>query len=122
MGDIKIGEIYNYFDDGKITPQRLCKVEIINIISKNEISKEIYELWKEESQSCDWIYNSNTDFFIEGDLLLNLSGSSKEKIYFVRSKNNTWFSLGWWAGYLDYDYSLTKIYNERAEKYNWDKI
>ena len=45
------------------------------------------------------------EFFIEADL--DTSGPEVIKITFVQSIKNEWFSLGWWAGILDIDGSLT---------------
>ena len=40
-----------------------------------------------------------------------------EKIVFVRASRNGWFSLGWWAGRLDTDGSLTKISDDYLKEY-----
>lgn len=97
---IKIGQTYNYFDDGKIKLSRKYDVKITNIILFNEIDPTTLKLWKEEVNGCDWIYNKFTDYFILGDLMTSID---KEKIIFVRTLENEWFSLGVWGGYLDYD-------------------
>ena len=41
-----------------------------------------------------------------------IGDNETEVIYFVRTKDEGWFSLGWWAGRLDFDGSLTKKLND----------
>lgn len=108
--NIEIGKTYNYFDDGKIKESRKSPVIITHIIPFNKIGKRILKQWKEEVEDCDWLYEKETDFFIKGDL--HISKDTIEKIVFVRASRNGWFSLGWWAGRLDVDGSLTKISDE----------
>ena len=56
-----------------------------------------------------------TDYFINGDLYV--TDAQIEKIVFVRASRNGWFSLGWWAGRLDTDGSLTKISDDYLKEY-----
>jgi hypothetical protein len=103
--DIKVGEVYNYFDDGKIKYSRMYKVKIQKIIPSFEINKLILAQWMSEVKSCPWLYRSSTDYFIIGDLDL---GACIEQIVFVRTVDDKWFSLGFWGGELDYDGSVLK--------------
>ena len=102
-----IGQTYNYFDDGKISYGRRMKVVITEIIPFNKIDSEILELWDEDVIEYDWLYAKETDYFVKADL--KVSEDKTEKITFVRTINNDWFSLGWWGGRLDIDDSLNKL-------------
>lgn len=50
-----LGQTYNYFDDGKISPSRRMEVVITEIIPFNEIDAETLEYWKEEVEECNWL-------------------------------------------------------------------
>lgn len=100
-----IGETYNYFDDGKISESRLLKVTIKEIIPFTDIDDKNLQYWKNEIWECYWLYEKETDYFIKGELC-TIEGNL-ENVFFVRSKSG-WFSLGFWAGRLDVDGSLTK--------------
>jgi|AntDeeMinimDraft_5_1070356.scaffolds.fasta_scaffold12438_2 hypothetical protein len=103
----EINKTYNYFDDGKIIENRRDEVKICKIIPFNKIDKKILKNWKEEVELCHWLYRKNTDYFIKGRLK-----KAEQDVIFVRTKHNGWFSLGWWAGSLDIDNSLTKRLNQ----------
>jgi hypothetical protein len=103
----KIGKTYYYFDDGKIKISRRHDVIITDIIAFDNIDNDILELWKEEVQECYWLYATETDYFIKGEL--KFSNDEIEHLYFVRTGNNEWFSLGWFGGILDIDGSLDKL-------------
>ena len=101
---IEIGKIYSNFDDGKIRPSRHLYVKILDIIPFNNIDNNVRGDWEEEIENQDWLYSPNTDYFIKGEL--TLSDDSTKVVYYVRTINWGWFSLGWWAGRLDVDGSL----------------
>ena len=110
IDNIEVGKTYDYFDDGKIRPSRRYKVKITEIIPFDDVTdKPTLTHWKEEVKTCHWLFAKTTDYFILGDLDLE---DKIEKIEFVRTKQNTWFSLGWWGGDLDHDGKLLKIMNE----------
>lgn len=48
-----------------------------------------------------------TDYFVKG--ALKISDTKIETIFFVRTLNDGWFSLGLWGGRLDIDGELLKI-------------
>jgi len=105
--NIEIGKTYNYFDDGKIRESRRMPVTITDIVPFNEIDSETLELWKEEVVEIDWVYNPITDYFVKGTI--KEEGLDDINVIFVRTLENDWFSLGWWAGRLDVDGSLTAL-------------
>ena len=108
-----IGQIYNYFDDGKIRESRKIPVIITEIIPFNEIDEETLIWWKEEIEEIDWVYAKETNYFIKGELLDDdLKNSNQHKVIFVRTLSHLdydWFSMGWWAGILDIDGSLNAM-------------
>ena len=107
----EIGKTYHYFDDGKIRLSRREEVIITEIIPFNEIDSETLREWKEEVIECHWLYAKETDYFIKANLKIE-----KDLYYlvFVRTLDNRWFSLGWWAGVLDVDGTLNNKLNEHT--------
>lgn len=107
MKNIEIGKTYNYFDDGKIRESRRMSVKVTEIIPYDKLTdSEILSMWRDEVKECKWLYSPITDYFIKG--ALEMTDSVTEEVIFVRTLNNGWFSLGWWAGRLDVDNSLTQ--------------
>ncbi len=98
----ELNKTYNYFDDGKISESRKDKVKIYDVVRFNEIDVETLNNWEREVEECYWLYRKDTDYFIKGRLK-----KDDRDVVFVRTKDNGWFSLGWWAGRLDLDGSLT---------------
>ena len=101
----KEGYKYHFFDDGKTSASRHYIVKIKKVIPFNELtSKELIKEIKYEQKDCDWLYNSVTDYVIEGNLLDIDIGP----VYFIRDVDGGWFSIGFWAGRLDIDGSWYK--------------
>lgn len=103
----QINKTYNYFDDGKIKESRMLSVTIIDIIPFDKIDTHTLSLWKEDVESCHWLYAKDTDYFIKG--LLNISKEKSEEVFFVRTIDNRWFSIGDWGGLLDIDNKLIRM-------------
>lgn len=95
---IIVGKTYSYFDDGKIRNSREYPCIITAVIPFNQIDEDTLALWKEEVEECYWLYAKETDFFVKAALIFP---KGIEKVVFVRTKKDTWFSLGWWGGLLD---------------------
>lgn len=91
-----IGRTYSYFDDGKINHSRRMNVTITDIIPREDIDIDILNEYLSEVELCDWLYSKETDYFIKGDL--EITNNKIEKIVFVRTIDNNWFSLGDWGG------------------------
>ncbi len=106
----EVNKTYNYFDDGKIRESRRETVKILKLIPFDKVSKKLLKQWWKEVNMCDWLYKTNTDYFVKGYL-----EETKEEVIFARTKNDGWFSLGWNAGRLDIDGSLT----EQLKNYSW---
>jgi hypothetical protein len=100
MKNLKIGNEYNYYDDGKIKPSRHSVVIIKDIIpfDKWNCSNEIRDLWEEDVKTCDFLYAPTTDYIIEAFYKNDVNNI----LYFTRTINNGWFSLGFLdSGRLD---------------------
>ena len=102
----KVGQTYNCFDDGKISPGRLYTVEVKKVVSFKKIDKRIKKQWKQEVRRCYWLYAKKTDYFI-------ITESDEEVEVFVRTIDDGWFSIGDFlnGGRLDVDGKLTEILN-----------
>lgn len=106
----EINKTYNYFDDGKITDGRRLSVTITEIISFSEANSELIDYWKQDIYNegdSHWLYSDETDYFIKG--VIKEDDEEDIDVIFVRTIDGGWFSLGWWAGRLDVDGSLTKM-------------
>lgn len=114
----KVGEFYHFWDDGKPYPSRHYIAEVTKVIPfeeaesifihhKDEI-RTLVECWEEEVEDCKWLYNQETDFFIE----CSIPKYDKDPIYFVRATDDGWFSInttGWWqSGRLGVEGSIHK--------------
>jgi hypothetical protein len=112
-----LNKTYYTFDDGKIRPSRRHEVVITEIIPFNEIDQEILDKWKNEVNQCDWLYRETTDYFIKAEANEEVNGNViDETLIFVRSKNDGWFSLGFWGGRLDVDGTLNAFCEENFKK------
>lgn len=105
--NIIIGQTYNCFHDGKIKESRKNVVSITDIIKFSDIDSEILNLWIDEVEECSWLYAYKTDYFIKGTM--KLYREQYETVYFVRTIDNDWFSIGDYGGRLDIDNSLTLL-------------
>ena len=102
----ELNKEYDYFDDGKINLSRHDKVTITELVQFNKIDKETKANWIREVKQCYWLYNKETDYFVKGKLK-----ETGEDVIFVRTLDNGWFSLGWEAGQLDIDGTLSARLN-----------
>ena len=98
------GQIFSYFDDGKIRENRREEVTITEVIPFNQVDEKLLKVWQErvDDHPTD-LFSETTDFFVKGVL------ENKQELIFVRSRKG-WFSFNnyLWDGLLDYDGSLTK--------------
>ena len=134
----EVGQYYHFWDDGKTGPSRhyICKVEKIipvkdakNIFVKvpeyNETTKEndfydvtLYDRWKYQVKEHYWLYNVDTDYFIE----ISCPKYDENNLYAVRTKDNGWFTIdiqSWWqGGRLDIDGAIYQDVLNYWEVYN----
>ena len=107
-----LGKTCNHYDDGKIKESRLMKSVVTGISEFND--KLLSQEDKEDIVECGFLYSENTDYVIEADLYIDEDDIVKVK--YVRTLDGRWFSLGWWAGLLDVDNSLTVNLKEYYKK------
>ena len=107
-----LGKTYNHYDDGKIKESRLMKSVVTGISEFND--KLLSQEDKEDIVECGFLYSENTDYVIEADLYIDEDDIVKVK--YVRTLDGRGFSLGWWAGLLDVDNSLTVNLKEYYKK------
>ena len=94
------GECFHFFDDGKNSPSRHFIVEITKVISWDQLqSHDLIKEITEEQKQCTWLYAPITDYTLQGQLL----GTDIEPLWFIRTREGSWFSIGFWAGELDID-------------------
>ncbi len=103
---IKVGERYNYYDNGRISPFRHFVVEIKDIIPFNEIDDELWSLWSESvDDTYDLYVVDKPDYIIKAELE---DVKIYNTIYLARTTDGGWFALNHlFSGRLDYDKSLT---------------
>lgn len=106
----EVGKEYHTFDDGKINPNRHSITTVVEVIPFKEAHTEVLEAWRSDVAECDWLYASETDYFIKAEY-------TDETVYFVRTTDGGWFSLGFFGARLDIDGSL---YDKMKGQYNID--
>jgi hypothetical protein len=103
----EIGREYNAFDDGKISPNRHQVIKIVELIPFKECTdNKLVSDWTEDVTNCCWLYARETDYFVKATY-------ENEILYFVRTEDGGWFSLGFWGSRLDIDGSLYDIMTKR---------
>ena len=107
----EVGKEYHIFDDGKIRLSRHDIVRIIDVIpfEDEDLGTDLLDKWSAEKEECDWLYAQETDYFVRAKC-----GKDTDHMYFVRTVDSGWFSLGFWASRLDTDGSL---YEKMKESY-----
>lgn len=95
-----LGHKYFAFNDGKVRPSRTVVIKITNVFDKKTmVGSNIYDLWKEESEDCDFLYSLETDYFIYGEDVEN-----PENTYiFARTNDGGWFSFNQGFGDVSLD-------------------
>lgn len=112
----EVGKKYHIFDDGKIRPSRHSITTIAEAIPFAEFKdEEILEAWQIEVEECYWLFATETDYFIRGTF------DKDDDMWFVRTVDGGWFSLGWFGSRLDIDSSLySKMIEWYGEETNYD--
>ncbi len=107
----EIGKEYHFFDDGKTSLSRhyVCKCERVvtpeeaKAITFNFDDGEIvlYDIWKDESSKCDFLFAKDTDYFVE----VSCPSYDENSLWAVRTKDGGWFTLdvqsSWQGGRVD---------------------
>ena len=94
--NIKIGDKFNCYDDGKVRVSRQNVVTIIDIIPKEKWDAETnYEI-SEFLKDCDWAYDTYHEVCLIG------TNSEGRKDIFLETRYGSWFSIDeWGSGLLD---------------------
>ena len=119
----EVGKEYHFWDDGKSSPSRhyICRCERVlpykdakNIkftlreyegFTKDSSFKEsetsLRKIWKEAVKSHDWIFEEDTDYFVE----VSCPNYDENNLWAARTKWGGWFTLQiqsfWQGGELD---------------------
>lgn len=125
----EVNKVYNVFDDGKIRWSRLEHWKIVEKIDldKDKVEQDLLEQIADEIKNCYWLYRPEQTVIFKAlrvDDDGNVSTESEKfdnGIYnnyvcnfFLATKDNDWFSLGFCtSGLLDVDGSLTKWLEEQ---------
>lgn len=107
----KEGQAYYYYDDGKPYNSRKYLYRVISVIPKEKYIIELFDKWKECTIDYNWLYASDTDYFVEAEPVDDLS---MPFLVFVRTRyDNGWFSFNKciWDGRLDVDNKITEQLN-----------
>ena len=122
-----VGNEYHFFDDGKIKPSRHSIATILRLVSPDEAKNifvdsmalghvSLWEIWKDEVEQCDWLYEKTTDWFVEA----SDKDYDEHNLWFVRTQDGGWFSMdvenGWQSGRLDIDGSLYEMIKDLYNK------
>ena len=102
----EVGKTYNVFNDGKIRESRLEQWKIIEEINldKDKVDKELLDAIKTEVMTCYWLYSPEQTLIYKAERIYSEPRDHKEYNYFLATKQNGWFSIGFLdAGLLDID-------------------
>ena len=112
----KIGQTYDFYDDGKIHKGRHELVTITEVIPFDQAPRSIIDIWEEDIltywEEPSYLYNSTTDYFIIGKSNLFKNKQINPDYIFVRTIQNEWFGLGNLGGLLDVIGRLTERLND----------
>lgn len=124
----QMGKLYWHYDDGKITPSRQEKVQIIKVVPYSQVSKEDRLLIQNEIEDHKYLYNDFPSHVVYG---INLSmmdfpwKTEDSEIIYLPTTRGGWFGFGktcdWNCGDLDIDGKLTQQINDYDgfdEKFN----
>lgn len=141
----KVGEVYDFFDDGKRSLSRHYRATVKRIISVEEAKSlkfkyfradfyhndetkdwekeewSLYDIYKIEQEEHDWIFGGvETECFVE----CAIPDYDDDMIYFAQTKYDGWFSLdvtnSWQGGRLMLD---STVYDNLIKEYGkeWSK-
>lgn len=137
--EVKIGDFYHFWDDGKTSPSRhyICKCESIISLEEaenlffyskywadddeDEVKLSLVEIWEKNKEQSDWLYNEETPYFI----VCSCPQFDENLLYFCQTKDGDWFSMDvetWWqSGLLDIDGQTYKNVIDNMMEYYKDK-
>lgn len=110
---MQIGDKFNCYDDGKVRPSRHSVITIVDIIPRKKWTTE------QKNLVCKTIIE-NEDLFSSKQTELIVGKYYNDKIYFLKTTYDEYFSTGWSGGLLDVDGTLTKNLIESLENNDFD--
>lgn len=98
----EVGVRYRFFDDGKTGYSRRYYATCLEVIPFKKAPGALKKRWKTETETCHWLYNPTTDYFIKCSIP---HYEDELPVYFVRTLEGDWFSIDypndWMSGRLD---------------------
>ena len=80
-----------------ITPEEAKKI----IFDLNDIKTTLYDIWKDKSLNCGFLFAKNTDYFVE----VSCPSYDENNLWATRTKDGGWFTLdvqsSWQGGRID---------------------
>ncbi len=125
----EIGKVYKFYNDGEVKESMQYDALVLDVISigdaRDELvdwfdpefcmmtTRELYDVWLEESCFTSWIFAKDTDYLIE----CAIPEYDVNHIWFARTKEGDWFSMSiqsnWQRGILDVTNKLTEKLNKK---------
>lgn len=111
--NIEVGKTYDAYNDGKISPSRLVRVKITDVVQREDLGKHWWKVWKDailedmkrarggcihyirkdgsdSRQFWDW----NCQHFIVGHIL-NDGETVKDPMLFAQRPSGEWYGVNW---------------------------
>ena len=132
MKDIEIGKVYDAYNDGKVSPSRLVRVKITDMVRRDELGRHWWKVWKDAVQEdmkrahdgCIhyirkdgsdsrqlWDWNCDTFYFgcIPGDK----ETEEDDPMMFAKTSWGVWYAVNW-----NYELDVTGKFRKNNIK-NW---
>ena len=95
-----LGEKFHFFDAGRTNASRHFAVEITRVIPWRSIAaRDIRKLITQEQEKRPELFVEMPDYICQGKIL----GLPLEPLWFTRTLDGGWYSVGFWSGLLDID-------------------
>jgi hypothetical protein len=95
-----LGEKFHFFDAGRKNANRHFIVEIIKVIPWRCIAaRNFRKSITQEQEKHPELFAESPDYICQGKIL----GLPLEPIWFTRTADGGWYSVGFWSGILDID-------------------
>ena len=98
-----LGEKFHFFDAGRKNASRHFVVEIIKVIPWRCIAaRNLRKSITQEQEKRPELFAETPDYICQGKIL----GLPLEPMWFTRTIDGGWYSVGFWSGLLDIDGSV----------------
>lgn len=95
-----LGEKFHFFDAGRKNANRHFVVEITKVIQWRCIAaKNLRKPIIQEREKYPELFAENPDYICQGKIL----GLPLDPVWFTRTIDGGWYSIGFWSGVLDID-------------------